>query len=116
MAQSLKLSDESMALLREASLTHHRSLAGQAEHWMRLGRAFEAHPQAGFEQVQAALRGELSVDDLDPADRQRFFTNYMQTAATPSADEAAFFRQRSQRDAPSVTAQPRRKKVAGMSR
>lgn len=57
-----------MDLLREAAEIHNRSIAAQAEHWMRLGRSFEA--AANHEVVQSTLRKQLERDRL-PAEIRR---------------------------------------------
>ena len=41
MAQSVKLSDDVMALVRRESELQSRSVAGQITHWLRIGRAIE---------------------------------------------------------------------------
>jgi hypothetical protein len=99
MAQSLKIGDNQMEILREAAELNGRSVAGQAEHWMRLGRAFESHPQARFEQVQQALQGQISVDQLPADDRKAFFGAFMSQAAAPSAAEDKFWADRRARGA-----------------
>lgn len=45
MAQSIKLSDKEMDILRKEAALSSRSLAGQAEHWLRIGRAIERSPR-----------------------------------------------------------------------
>lgn len=41
MAQSIKLSDEVMALVRREADLQSRSVAGQITHWLKIGRAIE---------------------------------------------------------------------------
>ena len=39
MAQSVKLADDIMALVRREADLHSRSVAGQITHWLKIGRA-----------------------------------------------------------------------------
>ena len=43
-----------------------RSIAGQVEHWARLGRAVERAPGFAYERIHAALAAAGSIDDLTP--------------------------------------------------
>lgn len=66
MSQAVRISETEMVYLREAAALHSRSVAGQAEHWIRLGRLVER--SAGFDvrKADAALaamdRGEESTE------------------------------------------------------
>lgn len=72
-AHAVKISAPEMAHLRAAAEHHSRSIAGQAEHWLRLGRAVEADPRFGFARVDQALRGLLKVDELSEAEQDLYF-------------------------------------------
>ncbi len=68
---SLKISDGVMSHLRTAADANRRSLAGQAEHWMRLGREAEVSG-AESPRLARAMRGEASIDEL-PGELQEAF-------------------------------------------
>ena len=55
MSQAVRISEAEMAHLREAAALHSRSVAGQAEHWIRLGRLVERSPGFDFRKADAAL-------------------------------------------------------------
>ena len=74
----------------EAALLH-RSVASQIEHWATLGRAVERAPGVTIEHVRAALRGNLSVDDLTAEEQETFFSLLGDHFDTPSAAALAFF-------------------------
>lgn len=76
MAASIKLSDDMIALLRRESAIANRSLAGQAEHWITLGRAIERSPEFDYTRVRAALAAELSPGDLSEAEQTAFFDEF----------------------------------------
>jgi hypothetical protein len=84
---SLKISDDVMSHLRSAAESNRRSLAGQAEHWIRLGREAEA-TDAASPRVARALRGETSIDEL-PGDLQEAYLdalNDVMRHGTPEVD------------------------------
>lgn len=60
---------------RAAAKLHSRSISGQVEHWVRIGRAIEQSKSYDLERIEAALRAEFPYDDLN-------------------ADEAAIYRDR----------------------
>ncbi len=65
MAQSIKISNAEMEVLRDESKTFGRSIAGQAEHWMRIGRAIEQSDHFNYRKIQAVLKGTLNPDHLN---------------------------------------------------
>jgi hypothetical protein len=62
MSNAVRISDAEMAALRRAAKLNNRSLSGQAEYWMRLGRAAEQNPTMTMSRIEAALRGLQPVD------------------------------------------------------
>ncbi|MDF1721691.1 MAG: hypothetical protein P1U65_13545 [Minwuia sp.] len=64
MAQSVKLSDEVMALVRRESSLQSRSVAGQITHWLRIGRAIEESGSFDNRRVIAALEASSPPEDL----------------------------------------------------
>ena len=97
MSHAIKISDSEMVILREAAAQQSRSIAGQAEHWMRLGRAFERDPRFGFAKVEQALKGLISPDELNDAEQEDYFERLSDSYWAPSAVEDAFFAERRQR-------------------
>ncbi|WP_084197030.1 TA system antitoxin ParD family protein [Solimonas soli] len=56
MSQSVKLKAETIATLRAEAAKNFRSLAGQAEHWIKLGRAFESLEELPVTTLRLALQ------------------------------------------------------------
>ena len=86
--QAIKTSSPEMVHLREAAEHHSRSIADQAEHWLRLGRAVESDPRFGFARVDQALRGLLKVDDLSEDERDLYFDQLPHQAASADVVKA----------------------------
>lgn len=97
MAHAVKISDLEMNVLRDAARLNSRSLSGQAEHWMRIGRAVERDPAIGYSRVERALRGlePLELDALGEDQQDAFFEDLAGAAPTPAED--AFWRDRRER-------------------
>jgi hypothetical protein len=84
MAQTLRISDAGMAQLRKESRRQHRTLAGQAEYWLALGRAVERSNLINFKQIQAMLDGHVTFDDLDDKEQEFAFDQFMDRMGQPS--------------------------------
>lgn len=97
MAQAVKISDQEMDAVREAAQLHNRSISGQAEHWIRLGRAVERDPRFGIVQIEEALRGLRPVGSLDEEQQDEYFQRFADETLTPSASEEAFWADRRKR-------------------
>jgi hypothetical protein len=91
MAQSIKLSDDVVNIVRSAAEVHGRSVAGQAEHWLRLGRAIERAPGFDYRRVTEALAGKADVDALSFEEQQAFFDQFDVLMELPSPEGEAFF-------------------------
>ena len=94
MAAAVKISDVEMLALREAAALQSRSISGQAEHWLRLGRAFERDPRFGFVKVEQALNGLADIDDLSTADQEEYMDRFTALLSKPSSVSDAFFADR----------------------
>jgi len=94
MAQAVKISDLEMDALRDAARVNSRSISGQAEHWIRIGRAIERDPTIGYSKVDLALRGlePLALDTLGDAEQDAFIERMGDAPAT--AVEQDFWRKR----------------------
>ncbi|MDB5826226.1 MAG: hypothetical protein JWQ73_446, partial [Variovorax sp.] len=79
---------------RDAARVNSRSISGQAEHWIRIGRAIERDPAIGYSKVEMALRGlePLALDSLGEADQDAFIERLGNVPAT--AAEQDFWRKR----------------------
>ena len=98
MAQPVKISDEDMDAVRQAARLHNRSLASQAEHWLRLGRAVERDPRFGFVQIEEALHGLRPMHELTGEQQESVLDRFEEEVLmTPSSNEAAFWADRVRR-------------------
>lgn len=70
MPQSVRLSDELVDRARHAGKASHRSINGQIEHWVELGRMLESSSVLSIQQLQAFIEGRLSLDELASPIRQ----------------------------------------------
>lgn len=97
MAQAVKISDAEMSALRDAARLSSRSISGQAEHWIRIGRAIERDPDIGYSRIELALRGlePLALDTLAEAIQDEFFERLADAPAAAAADD--FWRERQRR-------------------
>ena len=62
--QTIKLNGNLVDLARQDAPLFSRSIAGQVEHWARLGRAVESAPGFTLARVRAALAGTLDAGSL----------------------------------------------------
>lgn len=97
MSAAVKISYTELAILRETAELQNRSISGQAEHWLRLGRAFEKNPNVGYTRVQEALKGLRSVDDLSNEEQEEYLDRFDQLLSAPSEEMNAFFKDRQER-------------------
>ena len=91
MHHAVKISAAEMAALREAAKLQSRSLSGQAEHWLRLGRAVERDPRFGYTKVEQTLKGLLAPVELNTQEQKEYFDQFAANLWEPSAKEDAFF-------------------------
>ncbi len=94
MAQSVKIADDEMEVIREEAAVQNRSIAGQLTHWVRIGREIERSSYFDYARVRAALAAELSPDDLTPEEHVVWFDeldDYM-TELDADPDVAAAFK------------------------
>jgi hypothetical protein len=66
---AIKLSDQFVGLARGEGKVMGRSIAGQVEHWARLGRAVERSPGFDYGRIRGALQAQASFDDLNADER-----------------------------------------------
>lgn len=94
MAQSVKLSEEVMALVRRESELQSRSVAGQIAHWIRIGRAIEQSKSFDYRRVRAALEASLAPEELSAEEHEVWLADFSEKMAEPSDQEKAFFERR----------------------
>ena len=94
MAQSVKLADDIMALVRHEANLHSRSLAGQITHWLKIGRAIERSGSFDHARITAALEGRLDTTELGDEEEAVWLDAFTAKMTQPSADERAFCAQR----------------------
>ncbi len=70
MPQSVRLSDDLVEQARDAGKANHRSINGQIEYWVSLGRMLESSSVLSMQQLHAFIEGQLSLDDLSSPVRQ----------------------------------------------
>ena len=66
---AVKVSSDLVMAAEQEARVWSRSMAGQIEHWARLGRAIEAQPDVDLGRIRAALTGTLAFDALNVNER-----------------------------------------------
>ena len=94
MAQSVKLSDDVMALVRRESELQSRSVAGQITHWLRIGRAIEKSGNFNSNRISEVLAGARETRDLTGEEKDVWLDSFTEAMAEPDAGEEAFFARR----------------------
>jgi len=94
MAQSVKLADDIMALVRREADLHSRSVAGQITHWLKLGRAVEHSGRFDHARITAALEGKLDTTQLGEDEEIAWLDAFTEAMEQPSEAEQAFFAKR----------------------
>jgi hypothetical protein len=93
MPTAIKLTDDFVELARGEGRVMGRSIAGQVEHWARLGRALERAPGFDYERIRAVLSAQASFDALG-ADEQTVALAALEAELEqplPAEREKAFF-------------------------
>jgi hypothetical protein len=95
MAQSIKISDDEMVYIRQEASISRRSVAGQVEHWLRIGRAIESSTNFSYQHIKDALTGLLNVDELSAEEQEVFFDEFSELMwDKETAEQQAFFADR----------------------
>ncbi|MDD9910807.1 MAG: hypothetical protein OXR62_14105 [Ahrensia sp.] len=97
MAQSVKLADDIMDVVRSESAVQSRSVAGQLAHWVKIGRAIEQSGTYDHHNVTAALEGKLSPDDLTAGEQDVWFELFNMKMMETNEIEQEFFAERRRR-------------------
>ncbi|MXP24711.1 hypothetical protein GRI39_01450 [Altererythrobacter indicus] len=96
MAQSIKLADDIMKIVRRESELQSRSIAGQIAHWVRIGRAIEKSGNFDHVRITAALAGHIETTDLTEEEKDVWLDSFVEKMGQPGSDEDAFFARRRQ--------------------
>lgn len=94
MAQSVKLSDDVMALVRREAELHSRSVAGQITHWLKLGRAIEQSGSYDHARITAALEGRIDTTQLQQTEEAAWLDAFTEKMGQPSESEEVFHARR----------------------
>jgi hypothetical protein len=90
---TVKLSSQLVDEARQEAELLQRSIAGQIEHWARLGRAVENAEGFSIARVRQALTGELKIEALADDEQDAFFAGLGDAFEAPSPDlEAGYAR------------------------
>lgn len=96
MAQSIKLGDDIMRIVRRESELQSRSIAGQIAHWVRIGRAIEKSGNFDHARITAALAGGIETTDLTDDEKDVWLDSFVENMGKPGSDEESFFARRRQ--------------------
>lgn len=91
MAQSIKIPEEEMELLRIEARLASRSIAGQVTHWLRIGRSIERAPGFNYVHIREALQARRSPDALTSEEQAVYVDELMDIAAAETPEQAGFF-------------------------
>jgi hypothetical protein len=94
MAQSIKLGDDIMQVVRRESELQSRSVAGQITHWLRIGRAIERSGRFDHRRIAAVLAGELEQTALTEEEGEVWLDGFAAQLGRPSPQEERFFAKR----------------------
>ncbi len=94
MAQSVKLADEVMALVRHEAELQSRSVAGQITHWLKIGRAIERFGGYDHARINAALEGRVDTTELQPEEEPVWLEAFTEKMSTSSGGERSFYANR----------------------
>jgi len=91
-AKSIRVSDEIFSEIEAESSVSSRSLNGQAEHWIKIGKAIEQSESFSYQHVKQALSAQRPLDSLSLEEQEVFFKEFDDLmVAEPSSEEAAFY-------------------------
>jgi hypothetical protein len=96
MAQSIKLADDIMKIVRRESELQSRSVSGQVAHWVRIGRAIEKSGNFDHARITAALAGQIDTTELTSEEKDVWLDSFVEKMGQPRSEEEAWFAQRRQ--------------------
>jgi hypothetical protein len=69
MAKAVRISEELLTEARKYSRLDHRSIAGQIEHWARLGKCAEENPGLTYSLIKEIL---LGLEELEQGEKSEY--------------------------------------------
>jgi hypothetical protein len=69
MATAVRVSEELLVEAKKFSRIDHRSLAGQIEHWARMGKCVEENPDLTYSLIKEILMG---LEELEQGERTEY--------------------------------------------
>jgi hypothetical protein len=69
MPAAVRVSDKLLQEARKFSKIEHRSIAGQIEHWARIGKCAEENPDLSYEFIRDMLIG---IEELDSGEHSEY--------------------------------------------
>jgi hypothetical protein len=69
MATAVRVSEELVNEAKKFSRIDHRSVAGQIEHWARMGKCVEENPDLPYSLIKEILIG---IDELDQGEKTEY--------------------------------------------
>jgi hypothetical protein len=87
MGAAVKISDTEMQAIREAAAINSRSISGQAEHWIRIGRAVERNPDFSYARIEQALRGLMPASQLTEGEQEDYLDRLGDAMRAPATEE-----------------------------
>lgn len=69
MAVAIRVSDQLIKEAKKFSRVDHRSLAGQIEHWARMGKCAEENPDLTYSLIKEILIG---LEELDQGEKTEY--------------------------------------------
>ena len=93
MAQTLRLDDAIMNELRQEAELHSRSLAMQAQHWMRIGKAVERSRAYSFDDIVEVLSHESNPKGSPDVKKGSVTDRVMYRLDNPTPEDEARFQE-----------------------
>ena len=96
MAQSIKLPDDLMKIVRREAELQGRTVSGQVAHWVRIGRAIEKSGNFDSTRITSALSGKIGTAELTCEEKDVWLDSFVEKMGQPGSDEEAWFARRRQ--------------------
>lgn len=94
MAQTVKLADEIMALVRREARLNGRSMTGQVTHWLKIGRAIERSGSFDYARITAVLENNHASTRPHDDEEDAWLDTFTEKMGHPTETEEAFFGRR----------------------
>lgn len=74
--RSIKISKEVMNEVEAEAGLQNRSLSGQTEHWLKIGKIIEESDNFSYSRIKKTLEGEGSVLELSEEEQEIFYAEF----------------------------------------